>query len=792
MPDITGTRHPDFKIENYDTNQLLTKGHTNMNKRTILLIFILMAMGVHYASGQSPTVFIGDYQADPGTVNIPIEVSGFTDPIGAVTLYIEYDDDALAFLSHTDGLIANSLSNATASANGYTVAISWVNELGTDISAGGTLLTLNFDYAGGSSIFDFLFGCEFSSTVEVIPVQYNNGSISPDPNSITIDIVDQLNIDPTESGYPGYLDVVVESNFSEVPNGGVGAFNFEIEYDNTIISSVALLSTHPSLASLSLNVVTGPPRIAVAWYSTTPSSLNGAMFTVRLGYSGGNTELAFLPGAVISDAEGNTLNAFYNNGIITQDPATLPHIIIGEKNAVAGTVVEVPVTTLNFETYVPDVGALDLAINFNSSLLQFVELTNINPKLSGLIQNALTNYLGISWSNPALGTTFADGEKLFDIQFNYSGTNLPVVFDETACEIADANTGYSVRGLYIDGAIIETPSNLTVCMEEVAGTLGAQVVMPIRVTDFTNIGAITLTIDFEPLQLGYIQLQSENSQLTDNGSSLFNYADGSFYYSWTANTEPSTQFGITIPDDEVLFELKFNFTNGPAPLTFDVAHCDIADYDINSLGTTYCDGLVKSVIDVQIKTFLQGLYNTGSSQMNKAQDFVGGALVDKFQGTVADLITIELHDAATYATIIRTISDVELNQNGTALFQLPATFNGSYYVTIKNRNHLETVSALSIDFSSGNVVYDFTTAATQAYGSNMKELESGVFGIYAGEVYQDGQVNFFDISLVIDALRSANNQGYLLTDLNGDGSINFFDLSIATDNQRLGVLSQTP
>jgi hypothetical protein len=178
--------------------------------------------------------------------------------------------------------------------------------------------------------------------------------------------------------------------------------------------------------------------------------------------------------------------------------------------------------------------------------------------------------------------------------------------------------------------------------------------------------------------------------------------------------------------------------------------------------------------------------------MNKAQDFVGGALVDKFQGTVADLITIELHDAATYATIIRTISDVELNQNGTALFQLPATFNGSYYVTIKNRNHLETVSALSIDFSSGNVVYDFTTAATQAYGSNMKELESGVFGIYAGEVYQDGQVNFFDISLVIDALRSANNQGYLLTDLNGDGSINFFDLSIATDNQRLGVLSQTP
>lgn len=744
-----------------------------------------MAMGVHYASGQSPTVFIGDYQADPGTINIPIEVSGFTDPIGAVTLYIEYDDDALVFLSHTDGLIANSLSNAYASINGYTVAISWVNELGTDISAGGTLLTLNFDYAGGSSIFDFLeLTCEFSSMTGVIPVQYTNGSISPDPNSITIDIVDQLNIDPTNPSFPGYLDVVVQSDFSAVPNGGVGAFNFEIAYDNTIITSVSLLSTAPSLSSLTLNVVTGPPRIAVAWYSTTPSSLNGTMFTMQLGYSGGNTELAFLTGASFADGEGNTLNAFYNNGIITQDPATLPHIIIGEKNAQAGTVVVVPVTTQNFGTYVPNLGALDLAINFNSSLLQFIELTDVNSKLSGLIQNAMTNYLGVGWSSIALGTTFDDGEVLFNMNFNYSGTNQAVVFDEAGCEIADANTGYSIQALYIDGAVIETASDLKVCMEEVAGTLGSPVLMPVMVTDFTNVGAITLKIDFEPLQLGYIQLQDENTLLTDNGSSLFNYADGSFYYSWTANTEPSTQYGITIPDGEVLFNLKFSFTNGPAPLTFDVAACDIADYDINSLGVTYCNGLVKSVIDVQIETFLQGLYNASEGTMNKAQDFVGGALVDKFPGTVSDLITIELHDAATYATIVRTISDVELNQNGTAQFQLPASFNGSYYVTIKNRNHLETVSALPIDFSSGNVEYDFTTAATQAYGSNMKELESGVFGIYGGDVYQAtplvSEINTFDRELINDGYL-ATDRGYLLTDVNGNGIVDLVDREIAND-----------
>lgn len=750
-------------------------------------------MGVPYASGQSSSVFIADYEADPGTLNIPIEVSGFTDRIAGVTLYIEYDDDALVFLSHTDGLIQNSLSNAYASTNGYTVSISWVNELGTDISAGGTLLTLNFDYAGGSSIFDFLeLTCEFADNYgDVIPVQFTNGSISPDPESITIEIIDQLNIDPTDPGYAGYLNVLVESDFSEVPNDGVGAFNFEIAYDNTIITSVALLSTDPSIGSMSLNVVTGPPRIAVAWYSATPSALNGEMFTMQLGYSGGNTELAFLPGAVISDGEANPLNAFYNNGIITQDPATLPTIIIGEKNAQAGTVVVVPVTTQNFETYVPDVGGLDLAINFNSSLLQFVELTNINPKLSGLIQNAFTNYLGVSWSNPALGTTFADGEKLFDMKFNYSGTNQSVVFDETGCEIADANTGYSIQALYIDGAVIETASDLKVCMEEVAGTLGSPVLMPVMVTDFTNVGAITLKIDFEPLQLGYIQLQDENTLLTDNGSSVFNYADGSFYYSWTANAEPSPQYGITIPDGEDLFNLKLNFTNSPAPLTFDVAACDIANYDINSLGTTYCNGLVKSVIDVQIKTFLQGLYNTGSSQMNKAQDFVGGALVDKFQGTVADLITIELHDAATYANIIRTISNVELNQDGMAQFQVPATFNGSYYVTIKNRNHLETVSALPIDFSTGNVEYDFTTAATQAYGSNMKVLESGVFGIYAGDVNQDGLCSGSDIISANDKVRLTST-GYIVQDANGDGVMSGSDLIIINDNVRFTVESVLP
>jgi len=183
--------------------------------------------------------------------------------------------------------------------------------------------------------------------------------------------------------------------------------------------------------------------------------------------------------------------------------------------------------------------------------------------------------------------------------------------------------------------------------------------------------------------------------------------------------------------------------------------------------------------------------------MNYQQDYVNAVMVNKFAGTVADTITVELHDAVTYATLVYKATGVQLNQNGTcntpglAYINIPASFTGSYYVTIKSRNQLETTTATPVSFATGTVNYDFTTAATQAFGSNMILLNTGVYGLYTGDLNQDGAVNSTDRDLLLIDLNAAV-LGYSLTDLNGDGAVNSTDRDLLLINLNAGAIKKTP
>ncbi|MDD4968315.1 MAG: hypothetical protein PHT07_02685 [Paludibacter sp.] len=192
-----------------------------------------------------------------------------------------------------------------------------------------------------------------------------------------------------------------------------------------------------------------------------------------------------------------------------------------------------------------------------------------------------------------------------------------------------------------------------------------------------------------------------------------------------------------------------------------------------------------------LKVFLQGLYNTTNSNMNQCQDYVNAVPVNKFTGTIADTITVELHDAVTYSTIVYRATGIELNQNGTcnstglAYVNLPGTYTGSYYITIKTRNHLETTSAAPVSFATNAVDYNFTDVAAKAFGSNMILLNANVYGLYAGDVNKLGAVNLFNLS-AINSSAIQQSTGYLNTDINGDGIVNLLDLSKVNTN----VISQ--
>lgn len=126
--------------------------------------------------------------------------------------------------------------------------------------------------------------------------------------------------------------------------------------------------------------------------------------------------------------------------------------------------------------------------------------------------------------------------------------------------------------------------------------------------------------------------------------------------------------------------------------------------------------------------------------------------------------------------------------NGLGGLGLPHLFNFgkpvdsvSYYVVVIHRNSIETWSKSGGEiFSNGALSYDFTTAATQAYGNNMVSV-SGEWSLYTGDVNQDGVVDLADDALIDnDAFNFVT--GYVVTDLNCDNIVDLTDEAYADNN----------
>jgi hypothetical protein len=136
-------------------------------------------------------------------------------------------------------------------------------------------------------------------------------------------------------------------------------------------------------------------------------------------------------------------------------------------------------------------------------------------------------------------------------------------------------------------------------------------------------------------------------------------------------------------------------------------------------------------------------------------------------------LTIELHDAVDYSLVDTAIGTLHTDGSLSVTFNTAAA--GSYYIAVKGRNLVQTWSAEPQAVGSTTLDYDFSSAATQAYGSNMREIETGVFAFYSGDINQDEVIDNTDLDpLFLDI--DISNFGVLDTDLNGDGVVDNSDL----------------
>lgn len=212
--------------------------------------------------------------------------------------------------------------------------------------------------------------------------------------------------------------------------------------------------------------------------------------------------------------------------------------------------------------------------------------------------------------------------------------------------------------------------------------------------------------------------------------------------------------------------------------------------------------IAQSNKNLNLTAFLEGYYTTTGS-MNPALGFDANSFsfIPKWGPAIADTISVEMHDAANYNNIRYAIHNIELNTGGTATMPVPGTLTSQYYLTVKARNHIETVSAAPVAFSGVSILYDFSDNISKAYGNNLKNI-NGVYTIYAGDVSSAGNnypappVNdkMIDLSDVMYVYNSAlaGDWGYIPTDLNGDGCVDLTDSYMVYNNYILGIYVMTP
>jgi hypothetical protein len=183
--------------------------------------------------------------------------------------------------------------------------------------------------------------------------------------------------------------------------------------------------------------------------------------------------------------------------------------------------------------------------------------------------------------------------------------------------------------------------------------------------------------------------------------------------------------------------------------------------------------------------YLEGLYN-GNGIMNQAQNASG----PQFGSGIADQVTVELHNPLVYNNILYTVTAVNLGTSGLVSVTIPEIYNGSYFVTIRHRNSIETTTASPLAFNTSTITYDFTNSSSKAFGSNQQGI-SGKWVFWGGDVNQDGIVDSGDMNPV-DNAATAITFGYLNVDVNGDGIVDSNDMNIVDNNATSTVYAMTP
>jgi hypothetical protein len=201
---------------------------------------------------------------------------------------------------------------------------------------------------------------------------------------------------------------------------------------------------------------------------------------------------------------------------------------------------------------------------------------------------------------------------------------------------------------------------------------------------------------------------------------------------------------------------------------------------------------------VRIKVWLEGPYVPGGDNMTTILQ-TGGDIpttspyddsreVATIPADITDWVFIELRSAADGEAVDSRSFFLKNNgwvtdDDGTTTDLVLGVPEDDYFIVVMHRNHLSvmSVSAQSL-YSTSVTIFDFTGGSGQYYGgaTSAKELESGVWGMTAGDADGSGTIDAIDRS---ETWNDRNLTGYQDSNCGLTGTVDANDRSITWNNR---------
>jgi hypothetical protein len=220
---------------------------------------------------------------------------------------------------------------------------------------------------------------------------------------------------------------------------------------------------------------------------------------------------------------------------------------------------------------------------------------------------------------------------------------------------------------------------------------------------------------------------------------------------------------------------------------------------ITSVGTFMVGDYFYAGIPIDIKVMLAAAWNNANNNMDKtinsriplADPYTGvDVTVSSIPTDAVDWVKVELRNSGNHATVTNTYAkfvdqDGQIIEEDGSNMKITGAVLGSYYVAVLHRNHLGVVSASTVELASSPAV-NFSNLQARAWQSGasnaaMKEVESGVFGLWDGNANGDASIVYnggsSDRVEILDAVGGVTEMSTVISgvysgnDVNMDGNI---------------------